>query len=178
MTGSMCRMRNNCACCGGLATSNDVVHSMWGDFDAVAGRWDASSVFSYPVYQQLRDHSHAMEDLVAYKEDSMNATVRGNAQRADSGHGFGQLLRRLGARPQLGRAFSLGRCMPGARRGCGHQRRVVGAGVWPLAVGAGADDQREPVAVYDCGREPRAGLPGQRMCSRRRMCLFRSACSR
>src|SRR6476646_8990957 len=56
------------------------VHSMWGEFDGDPNRVTSSS-FSYPAYTELRAHNRVMEDLVAFKEDSMNATIAGNAQR-------------------------------------------------------------------------------------------------
>src|ERR1035441_2817606 len=43
------------------ADQHNVVHSMWGDFDPAPGRGMLSSCFSYPVFEQLRLHSHAME---------------------------------------------------------------------------------------------------------------------
>jgi hypothetical protein len=79
---------------------------MWGEFDPDPnGGGMLGSVFSYPVYQQLRAHNAVLEDLFAYKEDSMNATLRGNAQRVNVGHGLGKLLRGAGTRPQLGRTI-------------------------------------------------------------------------
>jgi predicted permease len=83
---------------------NAIVHSMWGDFDTSWGNGVTGSVFSYPVYLQLRDHSQAMQDLIAYKEDSMNATVRGNAQRVVVAMVSGNYFAVLGAQPQLGRS--------------------------------------------------------------------------
>ena len=84
---------------------NAVVHSMWGDFDTSWGNGVTGSVFSYPVYLQLRDHSQAMQDLLAYKEDSMNTTLRGNAQRVVVAMVSGNYFAVLGAQPQLGRSI-------------------------------------------------------------------------
>ncbi len=83
--------------------ANAVVQSMWGDFDTSWGNGITASVFSYPVYLQLRDHSQAMQDLLAYKEDSMNATIRGNAQQAVVAMVSGNYFDVLGVPPQLGR---------------------------------------------------------------------------
>jgi predicted permease len=82
--------------------SHAVVQGMWGDFDTW-GTGVTASVFSYPVYLQLRDRSQVMQDLLAYKEDSMNATVRGNAQQAGVEMVSGNYFAVLGTRPQLGR---------------------------------------------------------------------------
>lgn len=84
---------------------NSVVNGMWGDFDSSPATGTNSSVFSYPVYQQLRAHNAVMQDLVAFKEDGMNATVRGNAQRVDAAMVSGNFYEALAVRPQLGRAL-------------------------------------------------------------------------
>ena len=83
--------------------SHAVAQGMWGDFDTSWGNGVTASVFSYPVYLQLRDHSQAIQDLLAYKEDSMNATVRGNAQQASVAMVSGNYFAVLGTQPQLGR---------------------------------------------------------------------------
>ncbi|MGA8741400.1 MAG: ABC transporter permease [Terracidiphilus sp.] len=84
---------------------HEVVQSMWGDFDSTAEGGMTSSVFSYPVYEQLRDHNQKLQDLIAFKEDGMNATVRGNAQRVNAALVSGNFYAALEVRPQLGRAL-------------------------------------------------------------------------
>src|ERR1035438_8203745 len=94
---------------------HEAVQGMWGDFDSTPGGGTTSSVFSYPVYQQLRAHNEGMEDLFAYKEDSMNATVRGNAQRIVVAMVSGNFYAALGVRPQLGRSIEpIDDAVPGA----------------------------------------------------------------
>jgi predicted permease len=83
----------------------EVVHSIWGDFDRRPEGGTTSSVFSYPVYVQLRDHNQALQDLFAFKETGMNATVQGNAQRVDVAMVSGNYFAGLEVRPQLGRAI-------------------------------------------------------------------------
>jgi predicted permease len=83
---------------------HEAVPGMWGDFDRTADSGTTSSVFSYPIYQQLRDHNEKMEDLIAFKEDGMNATIRGNAQRVNADLVSGNFFAALGVRPELGRA--------------------------------------------------------------------------
>jgi predicted permease len=82
---------------------HSAVHSLSGDFNSEAGGKSTSSVFSYPIYQQLRAHNQVMQDLFAFKENSMNATIRGNAQRVDVAMISGNFYAAIGARPQLGR---------------------------------------------------------------------------
>jgi predicted permease len=85
---------------------DSAVHLIWGDFNpAPGGEGLTSTVFSYPIYQQLRQHNHAMQDLLAYNEDSMNATIRGNAQRAVVAMVSGNYYSVLGTRAQLGRGI-------------------------------------------------------------------------
>ena len=83
-------------------------HSLWGDFDATPQGGTTSSVFSYPVYEQLRAHNQVMQDLFAFKESRMNATVKGNAQRVDVAMVSGNFYAGLAVRPQLGRAIQRG----------------------------------------------------------------------
>ena len=97
-----------------IGNDHNVVHSMWGEFDPAPGGGMLGSCFSYPVFVQLRLHSTAMEDLAAYNEDSMNVTVRGNAQRANVDMVSGNFFNVLEARPQLGRALQASDDQPGA----------------------------------------------------------------
>jgi predicted permease len=82
---------------------HEAVQGMWGDFDPTPDSGTTSSVFSYPIYEQLRDHNQQMQDLIAFKEDGMNATIRGNAQRVNADLVSGNFFAALGVRPQLGR---------------------------------------------------------------------------
>jgi len=48
-----------------------------------------------------------MQDLFGYKEDSMNATIRGNAQRVVVDMVSGNFYSAMGVQPQLGRPLQL-----------------------------------------------------------------------
>ena len=86
---------------------HSAVNDMWGDFDPDPdGGGMLGSVFSYPVYRQLRAHNAALEDLLAYKEDSMNATMRGDAQRVDVDLVSGNFYAVLGTRAATGAGHS------------------------------------------------------------------------
>jgi predicted permease len=85
------------------ATGHSVIHRMWGSFDSSPGGGSRSSSFSYPVYQQLSAHNQAMQDLFAFQEDDMNATIQGTAHRVTAEMISGNYYSGLGARPQLGR---------------------------------------------------------------------------
>lgn len=82
-----------------------VAHSMWGDFDAVRGGGTTSSSFPFPVYQEMAKHPDGMESLAAFKEDSMNATIRGTARRVDVAMVSGSYYDALQVHPQRGRAI-------------------------------------------------------------------------
>ena len=84
-----------------------VVHDLWGDGISFLMGGVASNVVSYPVYQQLKVENRALEDLFAFKDTSMNATVRGEGAACEDGDGLRVLLGALEVRPQLGRVIRL-----------------------------------------------------------------------
>jgi predicted permease len=88
-------------------TGNDhaVVHNFWGDFDSSPNTGISSSAFSYPAFLELRAHNPMMQDLFAFKQDSMNATIRGTARRVRTEMVSGNYYSALGLRPELGRAI-------------------------------------------------------------------------
>jgi len=113
------------------AVAHSAVHNVSGDFNPVPGGGSTSSVFTYPIYQQLRANNRVMQDLFAFKEDSMNATINGNAQRVDVAMISGNFYAGLGTRPQLGRAI-----LPAddAKPGAGSVA-VISDGVWEREFG-------------------------------------------
>jgi len=83
--------------------SNSAVHTIWGSGERREGGGIVSTEFSYPVYRALRAHNQVLEDLFAFKGDSMNATVGQNAQQLRVEMVSGNYYAQLGVRPQLGR---------------------------------------------------------------------------
>src|ERR1035437_6464815 len=80
------------------------VHSYWSEFDAHdAGMTD--ECFSNPIFLELQVHNRALEGLFAFKEFTLTAAVRGNAQRVRAELVSGNYYAVLGVRPQLGRAI-------------------------------------------------------------------------
>jgi predicted permease len=111
---------------------NQAVHSMWGEFGpAPDGGGMMGPIFSYPVYQELRAHNRSLEDLFAFKDDSMNATVHGEAQRVQAEMVSGNYYAQLGVRPQLGRAIQ---ASDEAVNGEGAVA-VISEGLWQRAYG-------------------------------------------
>ncbi len=84
---------------------HEAIHGMWGDFDITPDSGTTGSVFSFPVYRQLRAHNQWLNDSLAFKEDSMNATIRGTALRVNAAMVTGNYFQVLEVRPQLGRAL-------------------------------------------------------------------------
>jgi hypothetical protein len=84
---------------------NLAVHEIWGDYFRSGGRV-TSSVFSYPVFQQLRAQNRVLGDLFAFKADTMNATIRGTAERVNSEMVSGNYYSQLGVVPVLGRGIT------------------------------------------------------------------------
>jgi predicted permease len=84
---------------------NLAVHGMWGQFDPSPDGSMAGNIFSYPVYLQMRAQNRSLEDLFAFKDDGMNATIAGVAQRVQAEMVSGNYYANLGVRPQLGRAI-------------------------------------------------------------------------
>ncbi|HEU5351518.1 MAG TPA: ABC transporter permease [Terracidiphilus sp.] len=109
--------------------SSVVIHGMWGDFDSRPQGGMTGSIFSYPVYQQLRAHNNAMRDLFAFKEDGVNATVRGTAQRMAVAMISGNYFAGLEVRPQIGRTIQPSdESVPGAGTVA-----VISDGLWDRA---------------------------------------------
>jgi predicted permease len=112
-----------------VSDEHNAVHDMWGEFDSTPGGGMRSSVYSYPVYEQLRTHNQVMQDLLAYNEDSMNATVNGNALRADVAMISGNYFAALDVQPQIGRTV-----LPSDDRvGAANPAAVISDGLWERA---------------------------------------------
>jgi predicted permease len=114
-----------------VGDDHKAVHHIWGEFRPAPGGGMMVSVFSYPVYQQLRAHREVMQDLLAYNEDSMNATIRGNAQRAVVAMVSGNYFAVLGTRPQLGRSIQPSDDQVGASGSVA----VISDGLWERGFG-------------------------------------------
>jgi len=81
------------------------VHDTWGDWNKLPDGRVASNVFSYPVYQQLKAENSVLDDLLAFKDTGMNATIQGEAQQVVTEMVSGNYYDALQVRPVLGRAI-------------------------------------------------------------------------
>jgi predicted permease len=82
-----------------------VAHSAWGDFDDMPGGGMTASVFPYPIYREMSLHPAGMQSLAGFKEDGMNATVRGTARRVSVAEVTGNYYETLGVHSQIGRTI-------------------------------------------------------------------------
>ncbi len=118
------------------------VQGMWGDFDPAPNGKMLGSIFSYPVYVQLRAHNAVMQDLFAFKEDSMNATIRGNARRVVVSMVSGNFYDALGTRTQLGRGI-----LTSDERADAAAVAVISDGVWKHDFGGSASALGQTITV-------------------------------
>jgi predicted permease len=86
-----------------LGDKTTISFSGWGEWTPAPGGGTMAPIFSYPMYQQLKAENHELGDLVAFKDDSMNATVHGDAQRAVVILVSGNFYEQMQVRVQLGR---------------------------------------------------------------------------
>jgi predicted permease len=77
--------------------------SGWGEWFPTPDGGSIAPIFTYPMYQQLKAANRELGDLVAFKDDSMNATVHGDAQRADVVMVSGNFYDQMQVRVQIGR---------------------------------------------------------------------------
>ncbi|QNI33744.1 ABC transporter permease [Alloacidobacterium dinghuense] len=83
-----------------------VVHGSWGYYDETPSGKTLITSFSYPVYQQLRQHNHVLQDIFAFKNyGRMTATIDNKAEVITSQMVSGNYYRDLGVRPLLGRSI-------------------------------------------------------------------------
>lgn len=107
------------------------IHSYWGDFDTSPGGGMRTTIFSYPAYTQLRASNRVLEDIFAFTEDSMNATIRGTARRVNAAMVSGNYFAGLEVLPQLGRTIQPSDdAVPGAG-----SVAVISDGIWQREFG-------------------------------------------
>lgn len=139
-----------------------VVNGMWGDFDTSPESGISASVFSFPVYEELRDHNQVLADIFAYKEDSMNATIHGDAQNATVVMVSGNYFRAIGIQPQLGRAI-----LPSDDSASSPSVALISDGVWqrdfgrsPEAIGQTITVNQTPFTVIGIAPRDFTGVKG------------------
>ncbi|KAA6460871.1 ABC transporter permease [Acidobacteria bacterium AB60] len=114
-----------------LGEERTVGISGWGEWFEAPNHGTVSPIFPYPLYQQLRAQNHELEDLVAFKDNTMNATVRGEAQRVEVVMVSGNFYQQMQVPIQLGRGLQPS---DDARPGLGTVA-VISDGLWERAYG-------------------------------------------
>jgi predicted permease len=112
-----------------------VAHHSWGDFNSTPDGLQTSSVFPFPIVREMSRHPAGMQSLAGFKEDGMNATVRGTARRVNVAEVTGNYYDTLEVRPQIGRAI-----LPSddAASGSG-EVAVISDGLWSREFGRSPD---------------------------------------
>jgi len=124
---------------------HEAIHHVWGDWNARPGGQVTSTAFSYPAYEFLRSQNSELEDLFAFKETGMNATVRAQAMRVQVEMVSGNYYSALQVRPQLGRAIQQS---DAATAGAGAVA-VISDGVWERMFGRSPAALGELIKVND-----------------------------
>jgi predicted permease len=83
------------------------VPPVWGDVYSTKEGGLASTAFSYPVLRELRKKNEVFQDLIAFKDVEMTATVDGHPELIAGEMLSGNAFRALGVQPILGRALTL-----------------------------------------------------------------------
>ena len=127
-----------------------VVHHIHG------GTWDvsqngilASSAFSYPAYQQLRNQNRVLGDLLAFRETGVNVTIGEDALHLLAEMVSGNYYQVLGIQPQLGRSIA-----SADDAGSGQPVAVISDALWerrfgrsPQAIGQWIKFNGKPVMI-------------------------------
>ncbi|MGC1297002.1 MAG: ABC transporter permease [Alloacidobacterium sp.] len=83
-----------------------VAHHTWGYWDQTPDGKTICTSFSYPVYQQLRQQNHVLQDIFAFKNfPRLTATIDGKAEAVTAQLVSGNFYQALGVKPILGRGI-------------------------------------------------------------------------
>jgi predicted permease len=86
------------------SAKKSVAHHTWGYWDQTPGGKTICTSFSYPIYQQLRQQNHVLQDVFAFKNfPRLTATIDGKAEAVTAQLVSGNFYQALGVKPVLGR---------------------------------------------------------------------------
>jgi len=88
-------------------------------------------IFSYPIWEQVRDQQQAFSGLAAWNSTGFNMAERGRVRNARGLYVNGDFFNALSVRPLLGRVFS----PADDHRGCGLPGAVISYGYWQKEFG-------------------------------------------
>src|SRR5271170_7783773 len=88
------------------SAKKSIAHHTWGYWDQTPDGKTICTSFSYPVYQQLRQQNHVLQDIFAFKEfPRLTATIDGKAEAVTAQLVSGNFYQALGVKPILGRGI-------------------------------------------------------------------------
>jgi hypothetical protein len=135
-----------------VSTRNSPIHSTWGSNTSVPGGGSATTSFSYPVYEIMRDQNRAnphpvLNDLIAFKDFNGNraltATIHGHAYVTPAQLVSGNFFEQLGVVPVLGRPIQpADDATPGAGAVA-----VISDGLWSRVFGRSPDAVGQHIAL-------------------------------
>lgn len=82
------------------------VPPVWGDVGPNEAGGLTGNGFSYPVLEELRKRTEAVQSLIAFKDAPINATIDGHAQMINGELISGNAFQSLGVKAELGRTLS------------------------------------------------------------------------
>ena len=137
------------------------VPPVWGDVGPNEAGGLTSDSFSYPVFEEMRRRTDAVQALIAFKDVSMAATIDGQADMMDGELISGNAFQSLGVTPELGRMLT-----PADDAGSGSASvAVISDGFWtrrfarsPLVLGKAISLNGVPVTIVGVSRGRFAGL--------------------
>lgn len=96
------------------------------------GRTNGSTpIFSYPIYEQIRDHQEAFSGLAVWQSTGFNMAEGGRVRNAKGMFVNGDFFNTLGIQPQIGRLLS----NADDQGGCALQGAVISYGYWQREFG-------------------------------------------
>ena len=145
-----------------LSDSKSAGMSGWGEWLTAPNHGTIALQFPYPLYQQLRSANHELSDLVAFKDDTMNATVHGDPQRAEVNMVSGNFYAQMRVQVQMGRPLQPSDDVPGAGTVA-----VISDGLWrreygrsPAAIGQIVRVNQQPMTIVGVNPRGFTGVKG------------------
>ena len=90
-----------------------------------------TGIFSYPIWEQIRDHQQAFSGLAAWYSTGFNLATGGPVHNVRGIMVNGEFFTTLGVRPVLGRVFT----PSDDQKGCGLPGAVISYGLWQKQFG-------------------------------------------
>ena len=129
------------------------VPPVWGDVGPNATGGLTGNAFSYPVLEEMRKKTDAVEGLIAFKDAPMAVTIDGHPEMINGEMISGDGLQALGVQAELGRTLDRGRRSRARQRACcSDQRWILDAAVCALSTGCGQSNFAEWRSGHDCRR--------------------------